>query len=65
MMIIKQKEDGSVEAEKTLAALQKSAKIARREITDDGLLREFLDKYLELEELLKNGRDKGSESSRD
>jgi len=44
-----------VEAKKTLEALQRSAKIARKEILDDGLLRRFLDKYLELEELLKNG----------
>ena len=47
-----------VEYTKTLSAFKKGVKIARREIMDDQLLGQVLSKFLELEDLLKDGSGK-------
>ena len=47
-----------MEYNKTLDAFKKGVKIARREILDDQLLGQVLSKFLELEDLLKDGSGK-------
>ena len=49
---------GEVKYTRTLIAFRKAVKIAKREIDEDvGLLAKVMDYYLEIESILKDGKD--------